>query len=116
MDERFRRGTEEFNTGQFYEAHESWEEMWLEADGNEKLFLQGLIQIAAGYVKTDMGGRSGALKLFERGAVKVEQFGPAEYAATTRALLAAVSADVQRLQSAADPISLADVRPPRLEW
>jgi uncharacterized protein len=116
MDERLRRGTDQFNAGQFYEAHESWEELWLESSGNEKLFLQGLIQIAAGYVKTHMGGRSGALKLFERGAAKVRQAAPAEYADSVAPLLAAVAADVQRIQCAADPISMADVQPPRIVW
>ena len=40
------RGAALFNTGKFWEAHEAWEEAWLELENEEKLFLQGLIQVA----------------------------------------------------------------------
>lgn len=116
MDERFHRGTEQFNCGQFYEAHESWEELWLEATGNEKLFLQGLIQIAAAYVKAHAGVRSGTIKLLERGAAKVRQAAPAEFAAPVATLLKAVDADLQRAMRAVEPITLADVHPPHIVW
>ena len=42
-------GAELFNRGQYWEAHEAWEELWLELDDQEKLFVQGLIQGATKY-------------------------------------------------------------------
>jgi predicted metal-dependent hydrolase len=41
------RGAELFNQGLYWEAHEAWEELWLELEDEPKLFLQGLIQAAA---------------------------------------------------------------------
>ncbi len=41
------RGADLFNRGLFWEAHEAWEELWLELDDEPKLFVQGLIQAAA---------------------------------------------------------------------
>ncbi|HEY6329060.1 MAG TPA: DUF309 domain-containing protein, partial [Blastocatellia bacterium] len=37
-----------FNSRRYYEAHEVWEEVWLESTGTEKLFYQMLIQSAVG--------------------------------------------------------------------
>ena len=47
---RFDRAVVLFNAGAFYEAHEDWEALWLEAEGEHRLWLQGLIQIAAAFV------------------------------------------------------------------
>jgi predicted metal-dependent hydrolase len=51
MTDALRHGADLFNGGQFWEAHEAWEQLWLEAEGVDKLFLQGLIQLAAAYHK-----------------------------------------------------------------
>src|SRR5689334_23240838 len=50
-----------FNEGRFFEAHERWEEAWLVETGPSKLRLQGLIQIAAGFLKARQGRSSGAV-------------------------------------------------------
>jgi predicted metal-dependent hydrolase len=34
---------------QFWHAHEHWESVWLELDGQEKTFLQALIQVTAAF-------------------------------------------------------------------
>ena len=47
---RFDRAVTLFNAGEFYEAHEDWELLWLDAEGDERLWLQGLIQYAAAFV------------------------------------------------------------------
>jgi predicted metal-dependent hydrolase len=40
-------GRDAFNRGEFFLAHEHWERAWLELAGDERRWLQGLIQIAA---------------------------------------------------------------------
>ena len=42
----FEQGCHYFNEGKYFEAHEAWEEIWVEAYGPRKYFLQGLIQAA----------------------------------------------------------------------
>ncbi|MDO8608424.1 MAG: DUF309 domain-containing protein [Phaeospirillum sp.] len=44
-------GIKLFNRGEYYEAHEAWEKIWLCSHGEEKLFYQGLIQTAATLLK-----------------------------------------------------------------
>ncbi len=48
-DRLFQKGLDAFNSAHFYDAHEHWEEVWLETPNPEKLFLQGLIQVAAAF-------------------------------------------------------------------
>jgi hypothetical protein len=78
--ELFERGRELFNRGQFFEAHEEWEKLWLHAHGPRRLFLQGLIQIAAGCHKAyERGDRRGCAALVGAGLEKICREGlPAE--------------------------------------
>lgn len=55
-----------FNTGRFHEAHEAWEEAWRYERGERRLLLQGLILVAAGWLKRDAGNTRGAWTLFSR--------------------------------------------------
>jgi len=71
---QFQRGVELFNAGQFFEAHEAWEEIWLAASEPDKTFLQGLIQVAAAFHHRSRGNRKGMESLLEAGLAKLEQF------------------------------------------
>ena len=44
--ECFHRGLTLFNDGQWFDAHEVWEDIWHMASGDKKRFYQGLIQYA----------------------------------------------------------------------
>ncbi|MEI6231687.1 MAG: DUF309 domain-containing protein [Planctomycetota bacterium] len=54
-----------FNRGLYWEAHEAWEEIWLEADGIQSEFLQGLIQSAAALLKYSRNEPAPARRLFD---------------------------------------------------
>jgi predicted metal-dependent hydrolase len=74
-----RRGAALFDRGLFWEAHEAWEEAWLEEDGDVRLFLQGLIQVAAGYHKATVQLQpNGCVKLLGSGLSKLEPM-PGEF-------------------------------------
>lgn len=47
--QEFERGVHLFNSGKFWNSHEAWEEVWKRHDEDERLFLQGIIQLAAAY-------------------------------------------------------------------
>lgn len=72
--EQFERGIAHFNGGEFFEAHEVWEELWLRASAEEKPFLQGIIQIAAAFHHVKRGNLSGAKSLLAAGLAKVGQY------------------------------------------
>lgn len=73
MEKELEIGIGHFNRKEFFEAHEAWERIWLHA-GEEKLFLQGLIQIAVGYYHHLHKNPEGAMMLLERGSSYVSKY------------------------------------------
>lgn len=67
-------GVDLFNAHKFWEAHEAWESLWLRASGDEKTFLQGLIQLAAAYHHVQRGTFRGGVRLFDAALSKLERF------------------------------------------
>lgn len=67
-----------FNDGYFFEAHEIWEEAWHLERGEPRLFLQGLIQVAAGYHHHQSGNPRGAIALFRKARAKFQGY-PSPY-------------------------------------
>ena len=63
-DPRYLRGIECFNQRNFFKAHEVWEELWTEYQGDSRRFYQGLIQIAVCLHHFGNGNTRGARKLF----------------------------------------------------
>ncbi|MDE2509893.1 MAG: DUF309 domain-containing protein [Elusimicrobia bacterium] len=64
--------------GRYFDAHEELEDAWKAAAGEEKVLLQGLIQVAAGLhrLKTDPSKPAGAFYLLDRGWDKLRRAGP----------------------------------------
>jgi uncharacterized protein len=71
---QFERGIAHFNAGEFFKAHELWEELWLRAPLQEKPFLQGIIQIAAAFHHLQRGNERGAKSLLAAGLAKVRRY------------------------------------------
>ena len=60
-----------FNRGEFYEAHEHWEDVWNEIDDPERTWVQGLIQVATGLHKVSGEKRGPARTLLEKALGKL---------------------------------------------
>jgi predicted metal-dependent hydrolase len=73
LDEAFGRADELGAAGRYFDAHEELEAFWMKAAGEEKILLQGLIQIAAGLhrLKLDPSKTDGAFYLLDRGVEKL---------------------------------------------
>ncbi len=114
-DRLFRAGLDAFNAGRYFEAHEHWEEVWLQTPNPEKMFLQGLIQTAAAFHHYSRANREGAQNLLQAGLSKLERF-PAVHRGTeveplreaTRGWLAALEAGAMPDANAIPTIRLAD--------
>ncbi len=78
MDDLLRAGINFFNDGLYYEAHESWEDMWRVAGKDERLFCQGLVQIAVGLHHRTNGNVLGGNRVLGRGLGHLENF-PDQY-------------------------------------
>ena len=65
-------GIELFNAGRFFDCHEAWEEIWKTASGPDKLFYQGMIQMAVAILHAERGNRRGALAAWEKARARLE--------------------------------------------
>ncbi len=67
FDPRYLEGIRLFNEGEFFEAHEAWEELWHDCHGPERRFVQGLIHATVCVYHASRGNLRGALRLFHSG-------------------------------------------------
>jgi predicted metal-dependent hydrolase len=73
-------GRAAFNRGDYFQAHELWEEAWQELAGAERLFVQGLIQISAGLHHLGQQRPRPAANLLRKGLEKISLGVPAALA------------------------------------
>lgn len=78
-DSRFLAGVLYFNACEFFEAHEVWEELWAEIQGDARPFFQGMIQAAVCLHHFGNGNTRGALKLYHGCRKYLEPFQPYFY-------------------------------------
>lgn len=72
---RYLAGIVLFNRGDFFEAHEVWESLWMDTAGDEKRFYQALIQAAVGLLHYCNGNTRGAVKLFRSSRDYMSRYG-----------------------------------------
>jgi uncharacterized protein len=87
MNELFDRGIAEYNRGEYFEAHDTWEELWRETRGDERLFYQALIQAAVGLYHLSRGNLPGAKSQLKKAVAKLEQYPPLYHGVRTEELL-----------------------------
>jgi predicted metal-dependent hydrolase len=77
---QFELGMRLHNEGSHYDAHEAWEELWIdETDDERRLFLQGLIQVTSAFHKVFFQKQpQSAGRLLARGLEKLASY-PDEY-------------------------------------
>ena len=92
--ERFRL----FNEHHFFEAHEVLEDVWHQEHGEPRLFLQGLIQLCAGFHHFQNGNYAGAAQLLKRGSEKMRGYPEVYLGLEVPALLAGVGAARERIE------------------
>lgn len=75
--ETYLHGVDLFNARYWWEAHEAFEALWiaLGRSSAEGLFMQGLIQVAAGLLKLELGQHAGARRLCGDGLQKLARPG-----------------------------------------
>ena len=74
MSDLLGNGINFFNAGQYFEAHEAWEDMWRPAGGPLRLYYQGLVQAAVGMHHLSKGNLNGAMSQLQKSLSKLEQY------------------------------------------
>ncbi len=70
--QEYLKGIDLFNASAYYEAHEAWEDIWREAQAEERLFYQGLIQTAAALLHYDRDNLRGVNLCMKNALAKLE--------------------------------------------
>lgn len=63
-----------YRAGEFFEAHEHWEGVWLQCSEPEKTLLQSLIQVSAAFHHLSRGNTAGARSLLTRARRRLERY------------------------------------------
>jgi len=63
-----------FNAEQYFEAHESWEDLWRATRGPLRLYYQGLVQAAVGMHHLKQKNLNGARAQLQKSLAKLEQY------------------------------------------
>ena len=77
-DLHFNQGINFFNSGKYWNAHDSWEEIWIQLSDLKKddweILLRGLIQIAAGLHCLTMNKEKGSKGNLKKGWSKISLY------------------------------------------
>lgn len=74
-DDRYLAGIVLFNRHDYFEAHEVWEDLWMDTASPDKVFYQGLIQAAVGLCHYGNGNLRGAAKLYASSKAYMARYG-----------------------------------------
>ena len=87
----FRSGIDLFNRGAFFEAHETWEEIWRSTAPEPRTLFQGLIQVAAAMHQfRDLDRRQGPRNTLAKARGHLEAYAPVACGLDVAALLETV--------------------------
>lgn len=73
-DETLYAAVAQFNAGAYFECHETLEGLWLRDETPQRVFYQGLIQVAAAFVHVGRGRHRGVVPLLDAGLAKLAGF------------------------------------------
>ncbi len=96
LNSALEEGVRLYNAGSFFEAHEVLEEVWLEEEGEDKAFLQGLIKLAAAFHHFQKGTYKGMLDLLQAGLEHLRPLRPTHQGVELETYLRAIEAWVPR--------------------
>ena len=75
-EDLFLKGLVEYNSKNFYDAHEYWEDLWSDYRLADAKFIQGLIQLAVGYFHISNDNKNGAKGLLNKCVPKLVEYRP----------------------------------------
>lgn len=76
VDYNIMEGIDLFNNHMFFEAHDFFEDIWMECDNKDRLFFQGLVQISVGCFHFISGNYKGALSQWKKSSGKLKKYLP----------------------------------------
>ena len=88
----YRRGLELIEGGEYFAAHEVVEDVWREAQQEERDFFQGLVHVAVAWYQAERGNRRGCEGQLEKARRRLAPYAPVHRGLDVADLLAQVEA------------------------
>lgn len=76
VDDGLRLGLAQIERGEYFEAHESLEDVWRAAEPTEKDFFQGLVHVAVAWYQAGRGNRVGCERQLEKAVRRLKPYAP----------------------------------------
>lgn len=96
---RLLRGVELFNRGEYWHAHEVWEEEWTpDRKGPDSGFYKGLIQVAAGCLHYTRRNRRGAVNKWRSGSGYLRPYLPSHKGVRLTPLIRSIDGFLRELE------------------
>lgn len=96
---QLREGLALFNRGEFFECHEVLEAVWLEASGDDKVLLQGLIQVAVSFYHLRRRNFAGSSRLLRAALEKLSSHSRCRPLIDTARLLEILTPLLKRIEA-----------------
>jgi uncharacterized protein len=93
------KGIEEFNTGEFFEQHETIELLWRATRTPDRALYHGILQIGVGFHHWRNGNFHGATTLIDEGVERLRPFAPRCHGVDVAALIADATSARERLDA-----------------
>lgn len=108
------KGIEHFNVCDFFDAHESWEELWTDYHGPSRKFYQGLIQAAVALHHFGNGNIRGARKLCISSQAYLDSYRPLHEGLDLEKFLAQFNACFTEVMASTEEFPKIDIDPERI--
>jgi len=107
----FQEGIDLFNRGEFFLAHEAWEEIWRSTTPEPRELFQGLVQVAAGLHQIlDLKRTAGPRNTLAKARSHLEPCAPAMCGLDVAGLLASVGQWQEWLESGGERPEVPSIR------
>ena len=114
-DPRFLEGIRLFNDLDFHAAHDEWESLWLETEGEEKDFLQGLILCAVSLHHYGNRNHNGGRSRFRRALEYLDPYPDRFWGINLKKFLRRMNGSLHRLLTSESPPELDRKTVPKLQ-
>ena len=100
----FQDGLKKYKAMDYFEAHESWEDLWSDFYNEDRKFIQGLIQLAVSFVHIGNGNIIGAKSLINKSEIKFKDFSGVHRGINVKTLIK----QIKKVQSTYDELTNID--------
>ena len=111
--DQLRIAVELFNNQQWYSAHDFFEEIWHNTNGDERIIIQSILQIAVAEVHLSNDNKTGATMLYGESLGRLKDKSIANIGIDLHGFILIIDSRLKALQN---NLELSDIPLPKIVW